>query len=120
LSDSLYALFDNILNDLLQLYFESDKKIELKDIELEKEKNIKPFDLIVELKNNILLDELKANIELFFKNISVSDAFDDIYILFKNNKLLDKTELYLYMYEISAGKHVFPLFYLPLKLEEKK
>jgi len=118
LSDSLYALFDNSITDILQLYFESDKKLELK--KWEKEKNVKPFVLINELRKNISLDELKANIELFFKNISIADAFDDIYILFKNNKLLDKTELYLYMYEISAWKHTFPLFYLPLKLEEKK
>lgn len=118
LSDSLYSVFDNIIISILQSYFEYDQKVELK--EWEEEKKIKPFKLVKELKANILLDELKANIELFFKNISISDAFDDIYILFKNNKLLDKTELYLYMYEISAGKHTFPLFYLPIKLEEKK
>ncbi len=118
LSDSLYSIFAHIIVDILQLYFEYDKKIELKI--WEKEIDIKPFKLIEELKKNILLEELKVNIELFFKNISIADAFDDIYILFKNNKLLDKTELYLYMYEISAWKHIFPLFYLPLKLEEKK
>lgn len=118
LSDSLYSVFENILLNILQSYFEYNQN--KKENIWKDEKSIKEFSLIKELEKNISLDELKANIELFFKNISVSDAFDDIYILFKNNKLLDKTELYLYMYEISAWKHTFPLFYLPLKLEEKK
>lgn len=124
LSDSLYSVFENIIIDILQLYFEYDDSIKILTLDIDeksKESNkIKSFNIIKELKNNILLDELKANIELFFKNISIADAFDDIYILFKNNKLIDKTELYLYMYEISTGKHTFPLFYLPIKLEEKK
>lgn len=121
LSDCLYSLFENILLSILQSYFEYDQNKQIIEWEKNEEKEkIKNFNLINELEENILLSELKVNIELFFKNISVSDAFDDIYILFKNNKLLDKTELYLYMYEISAWKHTFPLFYLPLKLEEKK
>ena len=127
LSDSLYSVFESIIIDILQSFFEYDENIKILTLDIDKKSKennkVKSFNIIKELKNNILLDELKANIELFFKNISIADAFDDIYILFKNNKLIDKTELYLYMYEISTGKqgkHTFPLFYLPIKLEEKK
>lgn len=121
LSDCLFSVFENMLASVLQQYFEDEyEPVQQKLLEAESGKVKKSFNIKKVLKNNISLEELQSNLELFFKNIAVSDAFDDLYILFKNNKTLDKTELYLYMYEISAGKHTFPLLYIPIKLEEKK
>ena len=48
------------------------------------------------------------------------DAFFDIYQLYRNNKLIDKTEVYIYFYELSLGNEKFPLFYIPITIDKKE
>ncbi|MEK0338255.1 MAG: hypothetical protein QQN41_12560, partial [Nitrosopumilus sp.] len=50
----------------------------------------------------------------------ISDAFIDFYQIDRNSKLIDKTEIYLYFYELSIGKETFPLFYLPVTLHKRE
>lgn len=102
--DALFSSFEASFHDLLQNYSQ----------------DIKSFDIKKELKKSVILSEIKGNLLNFFNNFAVSDAFYDFYQLFRNNKLIDKTELYLYFYEISLGNEKFPVFYLPLSIEKQE
>ncbi|MBU0579022.1 hypothetical protein KKE34_04540 [Patescibacteria group bacterium] len=101
--DALFSYFEINFLDLLQTYSQHGKTFNLKK----------------ELKKIILLPELKTNLLSFFETFAVGDAFYDLYQLFRNNKLIDKTELYLYFYEVSLGNEKFPVLYLPLSVEKR-
>jgi hypothetical protein len=47
------------------------------------------------------IDVIKYKITEFFKNFSIKDLFFEIHEVFKNNSLIDKSELYFYFYEIT-------------------
>lgn len=70
-----------------------------------------------EVKDIFILDEIKEKLSNFFNNFSVKDLFAEIYEIHKNNNLIDKTELYLYFYEIGVWGDKFPLFYTPIVIE---
>jgi hypothetical protein len=55
-----------------------------------------------EIKDIFMLDEIKEKLSNFFNSFSVKDLFAEIYEIYKNNNLIDKTELYLYFYEIGV------------------
>ena len=67
-----------------------------------------------------LLETIKLKIIDFFKNFSIKDLFFEIYEIFKNNSLIDKSELYFYFYEITFWNNKFPLLYSTIwvKFEE--
>jgi hypothetical protein len=101
--EMLFNIFEDNYNQLLLNCFQS------KEINIEEE-----------LKAYILLDDIKSNLLIFFKNYTASDAFDDFYLIFRNNNLIDKTEVYLYFYELSIDNDSFPIFYMPISLNEKE
>ncbi|MCK4592217.1 hypothetical protein KAT63_02115 [Candidatus Parcubacteria bacterium] len=104
--DSVFALFEEKYSEVLQSFFQKQKDFDLKDT----------------LQEIIKLPEIKNNLIKFFENFVIGDAFFDIYQLYRNNKLIDKTEIYLYFYELSLGNEKFPIFYIPitiLKQEDK-
>lgn len=101
--DSLLATFETSFLDLLQTYTDHDASFSFKN----------------ELEKIIILEEVKSKLIDFFESFAVSDVFYDLYQLFRNNKLLDKTELYFYFYELSLGNEKFPLLYLPLSVEKE-
>ena len=70
-----------------------------------------------EIKDIFMLDEIKEKLSNFFNSFSVKDLFAEIYEIYKNNNLIDKTELYLYFYEIGVWGDKFPLFYTPITIE---
>jgi superfamily I DNA and/or RNA helicase/very-short-patch-repair endonuclease len=74
-----------------------------------KEENLKEI-----LKEVFILENIKQNLIEFFDNFSIRDLFYDIYEIYKNSSLIDKSELYFYFYEISFGNNKFPLFYTNL------
>ena len=107
LADALFSCFEERLTDILEKFFNKPKETNLN----------------VELKKVFQIKRIIEQLTTFFENYSVKDAFLEIYQLDRNNKLIDKTELYLYFYELSLGKdEKFPLFYIPITLEkdEKK
>ena len=71
-----------------------------------------------ECKGVFILDEIKEKLSNFFNNFSVKDLFSEIYEIYKNSNLIDKTELYLYFYEIWVWSDRFPLFYTPISIEK--
>ena len=98
--DSVFALFEEKYSEVLQSFFQKQKEFDLKDA----------------LQEIIKLPEIKNNLIKFFENFVIGDAFFDIYQLYRNNKLIDKTEIYLYFYELSLGNEKFPVFYIPITI----
>jgi superfamily I DNA and/or RNA helicase/very-short-patch-repair endonuclease len=103
-ADSVFALFENKYTEVLQNFFQ----------------NKNSFNFKKELQNIIKTDEIKDNLTNFFENFVIGDAFFDIYQLYRNNKLIDKTEIYLYFYEISLGNEKFPVFYIPITINKEE
>ncbi|MBT4849866.1 hypothetical protein HON36_03370 [Candidatus Parcubacteria bacterium] len=104
--DSVFSIFEGVYSDFLQVCFQKKKELNIKK----------------ELNKIIHLDDIKDNLINFFEKFAIADAFFDIYQLYRNNQLVDKTELYLYFYELSLGNEKFPVFYVPISLfkQEKK
>ncbi len=100
ITDSVFAVFENKYTEILQNFFQDKKNFNLQET----------------LQNTIKLTEIKNNLIKFFENYVIGDAFSDIYQLYRNNKLIDKTEIYLYFYELSLGNEKFPVFYIPITI----
>jgi len=104
ITDSIFAMFENKYTEALQYFFQGKKD----------------FDLKTNLQEIIKLTEVKNNLIKFFEDFVISDAFFDIYQLYRNNKLIDKTEIYLYFYELSLGNEKFPVFYIPVTIVKEE
>jgi superfamily I DNA and/or RNA helicase/very-short-patch-repair endonuclease len=61
--------------------------------------------------------EIQRNMIVFFTKYAVGDAFTELYALYRNNRLIDKTETYVYFYELTFEKLKFPIFYIPVSLD---
>ncbi len=105
-TDSIFAIFENKYAEVLQHFFQGKKGFDFKN----------------DLQGIIKLTEIKSNLIKFFKSFVIDDAFFDIYQIYRNNKLIDKTEIYLYFYELSLANERFPIFYIPITIikEEDK
>jgi very-short-patch-repair endonuclease len=106
ITDVLFSVFEERFTEVLQSFFQKEKD----------------FDLQKSLSGMISLQEIQDNLVQFFENFAIADAFYDLYQIYRNNQLIDKTEIYLYFYEISLGNEKFPVIYLPITIqkEEKK
>lgn len=109
ITDSIFAIFESKYTEALQHFFQGKKGFDLKN----------------DLQEIIKLTEIKSNLIKFFENFVIGDAFFDIYQLYRNNKLIDKTEIYLYFYELSLGNEnlgneKFPVFYIPITIDNKE
>lgn len=104
ITDSVFDVFESKYTELLQNFFQGRKSSLLKK----------------ELQDTIKLIEIKNNLIKFFEDFVIGDAFFDIYQLHRNNKLIDKTEIYLYFYELSLGNEKFPIFYIPITIIKKE
>jgi len=104
ITDSVFAIFENKYTEALQHFFHGKKN----------------FDLKKDLRESINLTEIKDSLINFFESFVIGDAFFDIYQLYRNNKLIDKTEIYLYFYELSLGNEKFPVFYIPITIDKKE
>jgi len=100
--DSLLSLFEEKYREILQGAFQNPE-------------NFNPKDSLREI---IQLSEIKNNLINFIENIVIGDAFYDTYQLYRNTRIIDKTEIYIYFYEIALGKVKFPLFYIPITIKE--
>jgi len=103
INETLFNVIESGLSDLLQEYFGSKDK--------------KDFNLSQKIKDIIRINEIKEKLNVFFQNLAVGDAFLELFQLYRNNQILDKSELYLYFYEISINREKFPLFYTSLDVE---
>jgi len=104
ITDSVFTVFENKYTETLQNFFQGKKGFNLKQ----------------DLQKTVKLIEIKSNLIKFFENFVIGDAFFDIYQLYRNNKLIDKTEIYLYFYELSLSNEKFPVFYIPITITKEE
>jgi very-short-patch-repair endonuclease len=64
------------------------------------------------------VEAVKSALKEFFKEFSASDAYAEILQLNRNKDMLDKTELYVYFGEVGIDNFSFPLFYVPVEVEQ--
>ena len=64
-----------------------------------------------------VLKHIKGKIQGYFNEFEKKDFVSDLWGLEKNRRLVEKTELYLYLFEISYEKSKFPIFYKPVTVE---
>ena len=102
-SDSLFSIFEDRYTEVLQSFFRKPKEFDLSDA----------------LNDVVSLSEIKDRLLNFFENFAISDAFVDLYQIYRNNQLIDQTEVYLYFYEIALGNEKFPIIYLPIVIERE-
>lgn len=102
LSEVLFSDFEERANKIFQKYFLSQDAIALR----------KSLDDIFKI------PEIQSKILSFFDELAVSDAYEDLYKLHRNNQLIDKTDIYFYFYELSHDQDSFPVFYIPLSVEK--
>lgn len=63
---------------------------------------------------------VKSALKEFFKEFSAADAYAEILQLNRNKDMLDKTELYVYFGEVGINNFTFPLFYVPITVEQQE
>ncbi|MCK5510707.1 hypothetical protein KAI65_04170 [Candidatus Parcubacteria bacterium] len=102
--DFLFSLFEEKYSDILQALYNEPLKYKFVD----------------NLNEIIKLPDIKDGLVNFFENFVIGDAFFDIYQLYRNSQLIDKTEIYLYFYELSLGNEKFPVFYIPITVEKQE
>ena len=64
------------------------------------------------------LEFVQSTLKTFFADLSVNDLYIDMQELMRNERLLDKQEIYLYFCDISFDKNRYPIFYIPLHLDK--
>ena len=110
--NSIYLMEEELTNVLVTLL--ENKVSELLKLLIAKQKAA----LLKELKSVFDVDDVKNDINAFFKNFEVTDLFAEIYEIDRNRNILDKQEFYFYFYDISFNKIRYPIFYLPFSLEK--
>ena len=103
ITDSLFSVFESKYTEVLQSFFHKPNETDLSD----------------SLNEIITLSEIKDRLAQFFESFAIGDAFYDLYQIYRNNQLIDKTEIYLYFYEISLGNEKFPIIYLPIAINRE-
>lgn len=103
ITDSLFSVFEGKYTEVLQSFFHKPNEVDLSN----------------SLHEIITLPEIKDRLVQFFESFAIGDAFYDLYQIYRNNQLIDKTEIYLYFYEISLGDEKFPIIYLPIAISRE-
>lgn len=76
-------------------------------------------DVDKELRAAFELNEVKSRVLSFFESLKVGDLFLELYEMQRNQKILDKQELYLYFCDISYENAKYPIFYVPFALTHR-
>lgn len=71
---------------------------------------------------DLLHDQLSATVvqselRAFFESFSANDLYVELSDLVRSSRLIDDADLYLHIGEVHYAKHVFPAFYIPIKVE---
>lgn len=64
------------------------------------------------------LEFARSTLMTFFADLSVNDLYLNMQELMRNERLLDKQEIYLYFCDISFDNNRYPIFYIPLHLDK--
>ncbi len=61
----------------------------------------------------------KEKLHDFFEDFMLYDLFYEIFEIFENKQLTEKKDFYLYFCDIHFEKRIYPVFYLPIKIEKQ-
>ncbi|MGB2579441.1 very-short-patch-repair endonuclease [Elusimicrobium simillimum] len=75
------------------------------------------IDIVKEFFAVFRIKDIKEAIHTFFKSFQVGDLRSEVLELKRNNRILDKQELYLYFCDITYAKETFPIFYIPIEVD---
>ncbi len=105
LSDFLFSMFDDrYTEEILQSFFHKPEGFDFSDA----------------WKRVVSLPEIKDRLLHFFENLNVGDVFFDLKEIERSKQHIDKTEIYLYFYEIAINNEKFPIIYLPVTIERNR
>jgi superfamily I DNA and/or RNA helicase len=76
-------------------------------------------DLLKEIQELCNLSDIQILLKSFFWSYNLDDFFDEVWEIYNNSKIFEKTELYFYFYDISFQKTKYPLFFTPITLVRK-
>lgn len=98
-TEKLYSAFKPAIERLYAAYFAG---------------QLNPDELYYELVKVLDADLVKLILGEFYDETTALDAYNQVYQLHRNNKVLTDTQQYLNFCELSIGEYSFPLFYTPL------
>lgn len=76
-------------------------------------------DLLRDIQELCNLSDIQSLLKSFFWSYNLDDFFDEVWEIYNNSKIFEKTELYFYFYDISFQKTKYPLFFTPITLVRK-
>lgn len=94
---------ENKISEILNLYIAKQK------VNLEKE-----------LKNSLVLTDVRTTLTSFFENLQVADLFAEAFEMERNRTILDKQDFYLYFGDISFQNTKYPIFYIPISITRQE
>lgn len=78
-----------------------------------------PVNTTTAVEEVFLLEDVQKCISTFFENFQVGDLFAELYEIERNRTILDKQELYLYFGDITYKQVKYPIFYIPLSVQNQ-
>ena len=117
IANSLQKNFNlsDIENDLYDLFYES---IERLVHEFVVKDNPYKKDTTLDISSILSLKMIRSEIQNYFDKLKITDLFLQVKELLNNRKIIDKQELYVYLYDIKFEKITYPLFYIPVEIEK--
>jgi len=112
--ESIYSLEDGLVS-VLTLPLEEILSKSINSIIVGEE-----VDSLEQLAKIFELNSTKDTFREYFSNFATNDLYFEIDELANNKHLLDKHELYLYLFDIEYDKQKYPLFYIPLTITKEK
>lgn len=73
----------------------------------------------LDIKSVISLEKLKSEIKSYFESLKIEDLFFEVSELLNNRQIIDKQELYIYLFDIRLDQSIYPLFYVPVEAEKE-
>lgn len=66
----------------------------------------------------VSLEKIKSEIKNYFEALKIDDLFFEVAELLNNRQIIDKQELYIYLFDIRFDNSIYPLFYIPVEIEK--
>ena len=60
-----------------------------------------------------------SEIKKYFEGLKITDLFFELSELLNNKEVIDKQELYIYLYDVQLDGNVYPLFYIPVQVHKE-
>ena len=115
LLQSKNSYLSDIENDLYDLFYEPIERLvdEFVVRNIPEKKNTNLY-----ISSDLSLKRIQSEIQNYFDSLKKADLFFKVGELLNNEKIIDKQELYIYLYDIKFERTTYPLFYIPVETEK--